>query len=114
MASCFCFVPRTDSCTAQTASLFNRVIGAGVALLARLALTVVEYPGIAAEPIHDCAEASLTRVEPRKSVYEYTPSTPVVAWSGVNRRAGSRQVLRREERPSSGQEAASVDRGADT
>ena len=38
----------------QTASQFNQVVGAGVALLGRLALTVAQNLGIAAEPIHDC------------------------------------------------------------
>jgi hypothetical protein len=38
----------------QTASLFNQFVGAGVALLGRLALTVTQNLGIAAEPIHDC------------------------------------------------------------
>jgi hypothetical protein len=40
----------------QTASLFNQFnqfVGAGVAL-GRLALTVAQKLGIAAEPIHDC------------------------------------------------------------
>ena len=37
----------------QTASLFT-VRGAGVALLGRLALTVAQNLGIAAERIHDC------------------------------------------------------------
>src|SRR5262249_15633206 len=38
----------------QTASLFNQFVGAGVALLGRLALTVAQNLGIAAELIHDC------------------------------------------------------------
>ena len=38
----------------QTASLFNQFVGAGVALLGRLALTVAQNLGIAAERIHDC------------------------------------------------------------
>ena len=37
----------------QTASLFNQFVGAGVALLGRLALTVAQNLGIAAERIHD-------------------------------------------------------------
>jgi len=37
----------------QTASLFQ-FLGAGVALLGRLALTVAQNLGIAAERIHDC------------------------------------------------------------
>ena len=38
----------------QTTSLFNQFVGAGVALLGRLALTVAQNLGIAAERIHDC------------------------------------------------------------
>ena len=38
----------------QTVSLFNQFVGAGVALLERLALTLVQNLGIAAERIHDC------------------------------------------------------------
>jgi hypothetical protein len=38
----------------QTPSQFNQFVGAGVALLGRLALTVTQNLGIAAEPIHDC------------------------------------------------------------
>src|SRR5262252_5976533 len=34
--------------------LFNQFVGAGVALLGRLALTVAQNLGIAAERIHDC------------------------------------------------------------
>ena len=38
----------------QAASLFNQFVGAGVALLGKLALTVAQNLGIAAERIHDC------------------------------------------------------------
>src|SRR5262249_20471271 len=46
--------PGTDSCAAANSIAIQSVRGAGVALLGRLALTVAQDLGIAAEPIHDC------------------------------------------------------------
>ena len=44
---------RTDSCTAANSIAIQSVRGAGVALLGRLALTVAQNLGIAAERTHD-------------------------------------------------------------